>query len=457
MKLLNLRHWQLALLFTVPIAVSAGVVFYVFGLPEQTPLNRLALAAGLVGIIAFFLSIWLAKIISRRTFDSLHPLSQAMLHIAQGNLDYRLQAGNEPKELIDAFNQTAATLRNTIEELSEERNKLSAVLDTMADGVVVIEADGRIELMNRAGEDILNANAVTAVGSRFMEAVRDHEIRDVISKALQTKQPQRGDIELLQRRRYLVAIAAPLTQEETSGVLLTLHDLTPIRQLETTRREFVSNVSHELRTPIASIKAMVETLQRGAMEDRQVAVDFMERIDRDIVRMNDIVSELLELSLLESGQMKLDVSSIDVIPFLEEIRQEYQAKAEAKKIRLTVEEDAHRLRVIGDRGKVRQVLANLLDNALKATAESGEIGLSAEAQTGSTRISVWDTGAGIAQEHLPHIFERFYKVDRSRRDGGTGLGLAIVKHLVQAQDGEVWVESREGEGSTFSFTLPAAR
>ena len=457
MKFLNIRHWRLVFLFTISITVSTGVVFYLFGLPEQMPLNRLALAAVLVGIIALLLSVWLARAISRRTFDSLHPLTQAMLHLAQGNLDYRLQTGNEPKDLIDAFNQTATTLRNIIEELSEERNKLSAILDTMADGVVVIEADGRIELMNRAGEDILNANAKTAVGSRFMEAVRDHEIRDVISKALQTKEPQRGDIELLQRRRYLVAIAAPLTQEETSGVLLTLHDLTPIRQLETTRREFVSNVSHELRTPIASIKAMVETLQRGAMEDRQVAGDFMERINRDIVRMNDIVSELLELSLLESGQMKLDISSIEVIPFLEEIKQEYQVEADAKKIRLWVEEDARRSRVLGDRGKLRQILANLLDNALKATAESGEIGLSAEAHNSYTRINVRDAGTGIAQEHLPHIFERFYKVDRSRRDGGTGLGLSIVKHLVQAQNGEVWVESREGEGSTFSFTLPTAR
>ncbi len=457
MKLLNLSYWQLAILFTVPIAVSTGAVFYIFGLPEQMPLNRLLLAAGLVGIIALLLSLWLARTISRRTLHSLHPLSQAMLHLAQGNLDYRLQTGNEPKELMDAFNQTATTLRNIIEELSEERNKLSAILDTMADGVVVVEADGSIELMNRAGEEILNANAKTAVGSRFMEAVRDHEIRDVISKALETKQPQRGDVELLHRRRYLVAIAAPLTQEEASGVLLTLHDLTPIRQVETTRREFVSNVSHELRTPIASIRAMVETLQRGAMEDRQVASDFMERINRDIVRMNDLVSELLELSLLESGQMKLDIAAIDLIPFLEEIRQEYQVEAEAKKIRLRVEEDTRQPRVLGDRGKVRQILANLLDNALKATTESGEIWLSAEVRNSSTRITVRDTGDGIAQEHLPHIFERFYKVDRSRRDGGTGLGLSIVKHLVQAQNGEVWVESREGEGSAFSFTLPTAR
>ena len=457
MKLLNLSYWQLAFLFTVPIAVSTGVVFYIFGLPEQVPLNRLALASGVVGIIALILSLWLARTISRRTLHSLHPLSQAMLHLAQGNLDYRLQTGNEPKELMDAFNQTATTLRNIIEELSEERNKLSAILDTMADGVVVIDGDGSIELMNRAGEEILDANARTAVGSRFMEAVRDHEIRDVISKALQTKQPQRGDVELLHRRRYLVAIAAPLTKEETSGVLLTLHDLTPIRQVETTRREFVSNVSHELRTPIASIRAMVETLQRGAMDDRQVASDFMERINRDIVRMNDLVSELLELSLLESGQMKLDIAAIDLIPFLEEIRQEYQVDADAKKIRLSVEEDVHWPRVLGDRGKVRQILANLLDNALKATPESGEIELSAEVQNRFTRITVMDTGDGIAQEHLPHIFERFYKVDRSRRDGGTGLGLSIVKHLVQAQNGEVWVESREGEGSAFSFTLPTAR
>ena len=456
MRLLNLSYWRLAFLFAVPIAVSTGVVFYVFGLTEQMLLSRLVLAAGLVGIIALLLSLWLARTISSRTLHSLHPLTQAMLRLAQGNLDYRLQTDNEPKELMDAFNQTAARLRNIIEELSEERNKLSAILDTMADGVVVIEADGRIELMNSAGEEILNANARTAVGSRFMEAVRDHEIRDVISKALQTKQPQRGDIELLHRRRYLVAIAAPLTQEDASGVLLTLHDLTPIRQVETTRREFVSNVSHELRTPIASIRAMVETLQRGAMDDRQVASDFMERINRDIVRMNDLVSELLELSLLESGQMKLDVSPIDLIPFLEEIKQEYQVEADAKKIRLGVEEHTHRPMVLGDRGKVRQILANLLDNALKATPECGEIGLSAEAQNRSTKVKVRDTGAGIAQEHLPHIFERFYKVDRSRRDGGTGLGLSIVKHLVQAQNGEVWVQSREGEGSTFSFTLPTA-
>ena len=230
------------------------------------------------------------------------------------------QAGNEPKELIDAFNQTAATLRNTIEELSEERNKLSAILDTMADGVVVIEADGRIELMNRAGEDILNANAKPRSAHVSWKPCAITRFVMSSPRRCKPKSLQRGDIELLHRRRYLVAIAAPLTQEETSGVLLTLHDLTPIRQLETTRREFVSNVSHELRTPIASIKAMVETLQRGAMEDRQVAVDFMERIDRDIVRMNDIVSELLELSLLESGQMKLDVTSIDFIPFLEEIK-----------------------------------------------------------------------------------------------------------------------------------------
>jgi two-component system phosphate regulon sensor histidine kinase PhoR len=289
-----------------------------------------------------------------------------------------------------------------------------------------------------------------------METVRDHELQSLVSQSLETGRQQHSEVELVPMRRYVSAVATPLLGGGPPGVLLTLHDLTGIRQVETTRREFVSNVSHELRTPLASLKAMVETLEAGALEEPRVARDFIGRIHREIDRLNSLVGDLLELARLERGQTGLRLSPVDLGPLVDEVRGQFEARATAKAIALEAALPDGLPRVEGEPDRLRQVLVNLLDNALKFTPEGGHIKISASAKGQAVEISVSDTGTGIPAEHLPHIFERFYKVDRSRRDQGIGLGLAIAKHIVLAHGGELRVESQEGRGSTFSFTVPRA-
>jgi len=357
----------------------------------------------------------------------------------------------------------ATALKKMVNDLSLERNKLSALLDTMADGVVVIrqvfylrQGEGLIELINPAAEELLGLRSSEAVGSRFMETVNDTEIQELVYRSLETGEQQHGEIELMQPQRSISAISTPLNREGPNGVLLTLHDLTRIHQADSTRRQFVSNVSHELRSPLASIKAMVETLESGALEEKQVATDFIHRIHMDIERMSGIVEDLLELSRLESGYVVLDMTPMDARTLMEDIKYEFQPRADAKEITLEISSPDSLPLVMGERNKLHQVLANLLDNALKFTPERGAVTLYATSLVNIIQIYVSDTGIGIAEEHHSHIFERFYRVDSSRQYRGTGLGLAIAKHIVQSHGGEVAVESRKGEGSIFSFTVPVS-
>jgi two-component system phosphate regulon sensor histidine kinase PhoR len=429
----------------------------------QQAVNRLIVTIALSAIIVTSLSIGLGYLLARRTSRSVHSVTEAARRLANGDLEQRVEAlaSDETLDLANAFNSMATALRKMINDLSVERNKLSAVLDTMADGVVVVrrvfylrQGEGLIELMNPAAEELLGLRSVEAVGSRFMETVNDHEIQELVYRSLETGEQQHGEVELIQPRRSLSAIATPLTGDGPNGVLLTLHDLTRIHQADLTRRQFVSNVSHELRSPLASIKAMVETLESGALEENQVATDFVHRIHRDIERMSGIVEDLLELSRLESGQVVLDLTPMDVLPLMKEVKHEFQTRADAKEITLELSLPDSLPLVMGERDKLHQVLTNLLDNALKFTPESGTVTLYATPLVDMIQIYVSDMGIGIAEEHHPHVFERFYRVDSSRQYPGTGLGLAIAKHIVQAHWGEVAVESREGEGSTFSFTVP---
>ena len=266
---------------------------------------------------------------------------------------------------------------------------------------------------------------------------------------------RQAHLELLRQRRLVSAIAIPLGGDG-GGVLLSLHDLTAFRQLETTRREFVSNVSHELRNPLASIRSMIETLSGGAIDDRRTAADFVSRIEQDVRRMDTLVSELLELSRLESGQVALDVRPLSLEPIAADTVASFHDRSSGGGVEVSVEIPADLPLVLGESEKIRQVLSNLMDNALKFTPPGGRITVSARPGHRNVIARVSNTGDGIAPEHLPHLFERFYKVDRSRHDLGTGLGLAIVKHIVLAHGGDVDVESSLGEGATFTFTLPRA-
>ena len=350
----------------------------------------------------------------------------------------------------------ASTITGQIRNLTTESNQLSVILDTMADGVIVVKSNGQVELMNLSAEWMLESPNREADRIELAEVVRDHEILQLVSEAIRTRQTRQAELELVHRRRFLNVIATPLSEGSDEGVLLTLQDVTSLWQVETTRREFVSNVSHELRSPLAAIRAMTETLQDGALNDTDTAQDFLTRILNDTQRMTTMVNELLELSRLESGQAPLHLAPVSLESVVAEIESRFDVSPDHERLKLETNVPGGIPLVMGEADKLNQVLANLVENAVKVTGDGGLISISANATDRWVEVKVSDNGIGIAREHLPHVFERFYKVDRSRRDGGTGLGLAIAKHLVQAHGGDIKVESVEREGSTFSFTLPRA-
>ena len=422
--------------------------------------QNVSLVIGIIfsSAIVLILSVGLAYFLAQRASRSMEAAADGARRFANGDLDYRMDTSSYPgaEELAEAFNQMASTITDQIRNLTTESNQLSVILDTMADGVIVVNSNGQVELMNLSAEWMLESPNREADRIQLAEVVRDDGILQLVSEARATRQTRQAELELVHRRRFLNVIATPLSEGSDEGVLLTLQDVTSLWQVETTRREFVSNVSHELRSPLAAIRAMTETLQDGALNDTDTAQDFLTRILNDTQRMTTMVNDLLVLSRLESGQAPIHLAPVSLESVGAEIESRFDVSPDHERLKLETNVPDGIPLVMGEADKLNQVLANLVENAVKVTGDGGLISISANATDRWVEVKVSDNGIGIAREHLPHVFERFYKVDRSRRDGGTGLGLAIVKHLVQAHGGDIKVESVEGEGSAFSFTLPRA-
>ena len=348
-------------------------------------------------------------------------------------------------------------MHRTVIDLESEQGLLAIAMDTMADGVIVLDPENRIRFTNRAAEWFAAADRRDSLGRPLSEVVRDHELLQLAARSSETRQIHQAEIMLLHQRLFLNVIATPISGERGEGVLLTLQDVTRLRQVETTRREFVSNVSHELRSPLASVRAMVETLEGGALRDPDVALDFLSRIESDIQRMTTLVDELLELSRLERRAGACPPCTlVSKRGSRGEIVARFEGPAAAAGVKMGIDLPPDLPYVMAEAGKLDQILTNLLENALRFTPEGGMVNVSASTGRRWVKLTVSDTGVGIPGEHLPHVFERFYKVDRSRRDGGAGLGLAIAKHLVQAHGGDISVTSAEGQGSSFSLTLQRA-
>ncbi len=430
---------------------------------EQTT-RQIIVTIALSALIVTFLSLALGYMLARRTSRSVHLMTEAAIRLSNGDLDQHVESisSDETEDLAKAFNRMSSALKAIVGDLSIERNKMSAVLDTMADGVVVIkrlfylrQGEGIIELINPAAEQLLALSPGSATGGRFVETVHNHQLQSLVADALTTESTRNREIELVYPRRYLSAIATPLTGEGDPGVLVTLHDLPRIRQVDATRRQFVSNASHEIRSPLASIKAMTETLENGAIEEPTAAKEFIGRIHKDVDRMTNIVNDLLELSLLESNQADLTASPMDITNLLEEINQEFLPQCIAKDISLTIMRSDSIPYVLAEKDRIHQVMINLLDNSLKFTPKGGAIHITVDVENNNVITRVSDTGMGISEQDQLHIFERFYRVDSSRTYQGTGLGLSIARHIIEFYGGVISVTSSQGKGSVFSFTLPA--
>ena len=424
----------------------------------ETNVARLRQTILLTTLIAVTLAALLAVLVAERTARPVRQLTAAVERMAAGDLNVRLlpSTRDEIGTLTRAFNQMAERLRETVNTLSEEHSRLAAVLDAMADGVIITDGDGRVRLINPAAVGLLNATADGAVGQTFAAVARDHRIIELWQRCCAERLEQVEPIEIGRQGPFLQVVVTPLGAERSQACIVILQDLTRVRRLETIRRDFISNISHELRTPLAALKALVETLRDGALEDPQAAPRFLERMEAEVDALAQMVQELLELSRVESGQVPLNPMPVSVQEIVLPTVERLQPQAERAGIHLTAELASGLPMVLADVDRASQVVANLVHNAIKFTPPGGSVVVRASVEEKSLLVSVQDTGVGIAPDDLPRIFERFYKADRARSGGGTGLGLAIARHIVQAHGGRIWAESTPGCGSTFHFTLPLA-
>lgn len=356
----------------------------------------------------------------------------------------------ELENLASAIASMTSTFQSQYIALESERSRLATVLDQITDGVLIADATGLIQFANPAAGRLFQF--ANPLNHSIAEVVRNHQLVEAWRRCQQTRQIQSESVEVPTRHQYLQLVVIP--DQHTSGSLLLVQDLTRIRRLETVRRDFVSNLSHELRTPLASLKALAETLQEGALDDPPAARRFVDQIQIEVDALTQMVNELLELSKIESGRFSLDRSPIAPSDLLHSAARRMQVQAERARLTLRVEAMDDLPRVEVDAQRLEQVLVNLIHNAVKFTRPGGEVVLCAEPVPGGVRFAVRDTGVGIPADEVSRIFERFYRVDKSRTGSGTGLGLSIAKHIVEAHRGKIWAESIEGEGSAFYFTIP---
>jgi two-component system, OmpR family, phosphate regulon sensor histidine kinase PhoR len=433
-------------------------------------------ASLLVALVAGALVGFIVSELSVRWFDeTVRPLTDAAKRMHDGDLTVRARVAREQDvgQLGAAFDQLAGSLSQTVGELRAERDLVSRILDGMQEGVLLLDKDGKVALMNPALREMLLLRA-DLVGQPLLEVVRHAELKELLDRARTTRTTCSGEVELggLKPRRLLVR-GTSFTQLRgrgreqddgaNSGLLAVFFDVTDIRRLESLRRDFVANVSHELRTPVTAILSAAETLEMALAKDPASAMRFLGIIERNAARLQRLIEDLLDLSRIESRELRLRPERFAFDPFATHLLGMFRERADKRRIALKLEASKG-LDVDADRRALEQVLTNLVDNAVKYCPEGSTVVLRAEraesvggAEPG-VRLCVEDDGGGIEEKHLSRLFERFYRVDagRSREMGGTGLGLSIVKHLVEAMGGTIDVTSAVGKGTTFEVKIPHA-
>ena len=413
-----------------------------------------------LSLVAVVVAIVLAAYATGLASGATRSLTAVVNRMADGELGARFRSSGDDDlgELGRALNRLAQSFARSIGELREERDRMKGLLFGMQEGMLLLDSSGRIVLVNPALREMLLLGP-DAVGKTLLEVIRHAELKELLDQARNAPAPLTREIELggIKPRRLLVRVAE--LPGEAGQIFAVFVDVTEMRRLESMRRDFVANVSHELRTPVTAIRSAAETLQSGLPDDPNVLVQFIGIIERNAGRLQDLVEDVLDLSHIESKELKLHLEPLELRAVYGQVLSLFRERAERKGIVLVNDASPKLPRVVADRRALEHVLTNLVDNAVKYCGGGACVRTSALELEDELRLIVADDGPGIEARHLPRIFERFYRVDagRSRELGGTGLGLSIVKHLVEAMGGAVRVESTPGQGTSFSFTLKKAR
>ncbi len=410
-------------------------------------------------LFALVFAFILGSILAARAIEPISRMIHVSRRFSEGDLSRRVMPGprDEIGELAATFNKMAQSIEDKIKEIKTQNQKLTAVFNSMIEGIIVVDGEGRIVSINPTIENIFGVSGEGTKGKLFLEAIRNNDISGVMNDALTKGRPVRGEITLIYPVRKVFEISAtPIFDNEmVSGCLAVIHDITEIRRLETVRSDFVANVSHELKTPLTSIKGFIETLLEGALDDKENSRIFLKIIQEHAERLDNLVNDLLCLSHLESKEIILQKRDVNLRQQAEEVILGFRSQLTKRHIDVKDELPAG-ISVKADGNRLEQVLTNLIDNAIKFNKERGSIRIYSQETDSGIKITVEDSGIGIPAKDAGRIFERFYRVDRarSRELGGTGLGLSIVKHIVELHGGTAGVESVEGFGSKFWFTLP---
>ena len=419
---------------------------------------QIAFGGLLIAIVAAGISLYVSRRISR----PIEEMREGAEHFARGDLLHRLPETDlqEIASLADALNQMAAQLDNRIKTIINQRNELEAILSSMEEGVMAFDMDERIISINQAASRIFENIPKHMLNRSIQEVIRNPELQQFVTKALSSTDNLEGDITLYregERIIYLHSTSLRDSNEDQIGVLVVMNDVTQVRRLENIRRDFAANVSHEIKTPLTAIKGFVETLRHGSVKNTEEIERFLGIIEKHVNRLTAILEDLISLSRIQQDDEKkaIKLHKNPLKNVLQTAIGNCREKADLKNITIDCACEENLFAMI-DPTLLEQALVNLLDNAITYSHEGSSVHVSAVQKEDSTIIRIQDHGTGISKEHLPRLFERFYRADkaRSRKVGGTGLGLAIVKHIIQAHGGYATVDSTPGKGSTFSLHLP---
>ena len=451
------------LYIAVPSSQTGSIIRVSVPLIQLEIINTRIWGYCLLGIIVgLLLTILLAFKFASDISKPIKELTSVSKDIANGNYSKRVPAisKDELGQLASTFNEMAEKLDITVSDLTDKNVQFDAILNSMTNSLVAVDSNLRIILINSVTARIWGLDSSEVLGRKFIEVIRNNQLNEIIHNTITGNQSSVCEISLSMPEEGIFRVyASPIQSSDgkgsNSGAIITIHDITNLKKLEQIRTEFVSNVTHELKTPLTSIRGFVETLRSGAVKDPDITAQFLEIIDIEADRLTMLINDILQLSEIENNLSDTNIGTHNLNSIINEVISILQSSADKRNIKLFADADT-RIKIHANRDRIKQMLINLIENAIKYNVENGSVRIKAVKSEGRLAISVSDTGIGIAEQHYSRIFERFYRVDkgRSRGMGGTGLGLSIVKHIVNLYDGDIRVESEPGKGTRFIVQLP---